>query len=108
MVGQKLWDLSRTHQVLCVTHLPQVAAYADLHLLVSKAVRGDRSESSVQPLADEERVAELAAMLAGPQPSRAALTSARELVEQAAARKAVSGDAGEPVPLRQGALGLSG
>ena len=63
IVGQKLSTLARTHQVLCVTHLPQIAAYADKHLLVTKIVVGDRTVSQLHTLKGEERVAELAAML---------------------------------------------
>jgi DNA repair protein RecN (Recombination protein N) len=83
VVGRKLWELSRTHQVLCVTHLPQVAAYADAHLLVSKQERDGLTRSQVQALAAHDRVAELAAMLAGPQPTAAAQRSAEELLERA-------------------------
>ncbi|SRR5579884_1189375 len=98
VVGQKLWELSRTHQVLCVTHLPQVAAFADQHLLVSKQQRGGRNQTQVQPLEGEERIAELAAMLAGPQPSLSALASARELIDRAAALKRGQAAAAAPSP----------
>ncbi|NIV36339.1 MAG: DNA repair protein RecN, partial [Anaerolineae bacterium] len=70
VVGQKLWDLTvgdgekaRNHQVLCVTHLPQLAVYSDLHFHVRKGVVGDRTITSVQPLDSEEREEELAGML---------------------------------------------
>ena len=91
VVGRKLWALARTHQVLCVTHLPQVAAYADSHLLVSKQVRDGKSQTQVARLEAEARVAELAAMLAGPQPSESALRNARELLDRARAEKDRSG-----------------
>jgi DNA repair protein RecN (Recombination protein N) len=70
VVGQKLWDLTisdgekaRNHQVLCVTHLPQLASYGDLHFHVRKGVVGDRTVTSVLPLDSEEREEELAGML---------------------------------------------
>jgi DNA repair protein RecN (Recombination protein N) len=62
-VGRKLWGLSADHQVLCVTHLAQLAGYGDLHLKVSKTMRGDRTATSVRPLTDPERVIEIAEML---------------------------------------------
>lgn len=90
VVGQKLWGLAAHHQVLCVTHLPQVAAYADLHLVVSKRVEGERSRTRVAPVEDEERLSEIAAMLAGA-PSGAARENARELLERSAAWKSRAG-----------------
>ncbi|MBX5488737.1 MAG: DNA repair protein RecN, partial [Mycolicibacterium hassiacum] len=66
-IGRRLAKLARTHQVIVVTHLPQVAAYADVHLVVDSGGRDGRKHaaSRVRRLADEERVAELARMLAG-------------------------------------------
>jgi len=70
VVGQKLWGLTvsdggkvRRHQVLCVTHLPQLACYGDLHLQVSKGVVADRTVTSVRALEGQEREQEIAAML---------------------------------------------
>ncbi len=85
VVGQKLWNLTlgdggkgRSHQVLCVTHLPQLASCADLHFQVRKGVVGDRTVTSVHPLTGEELELELAGMLgAVTEQTRA---SARELV----------------------------
>jgi DNA repair protein RecN (Recombination protein N) len=65
IVGQKLWSLSESHQVLCVTHLPQLAAFGDQHLRVEKIVTGDRTVTQVQPLSTAERVTEMAQMLGG-------------------------------------------
>jgi DNA repair protein RecN (Recombination protein N) len=82
VVGQKLWSVaSAGHQVLCVTHMPQVAAFADHHYLVAK----DRT-ARVSQLQGEPRVEELAAMLAG-QASASAVKSARELLSRAGAFK---------------------
>jgi DNA repair protein RecN (Recombination protein N) len=63
IVGQKLWNLSDGHQVLCVTHLAQLAGFADVHFKVSKGARGDRVVTSITPLDDKARVDELAEML---------------------------------------------
>ena len=64
-LGERLHALSRFHQVLCVTHLPQVAAWADAHVVVGKRVEGARTTTEVRVLAGHERAAELAAMLTG-------------------------------------------
>ena len=82
-IGRRLTRLARTHQVIVVTHLPQVAAYADVHLVVDG---GGRDETSVvRRVEDDERVAELARMLAGLGESDTARAHARELLETAAA-----------------------
>jgi DNA repair protein RecN (Recombination protein N) len=62
-VGQKLWNLSETHQVLCVTHLAQLAGYGDAHYKVTKGARADRVVTAITPLDDKGRVDELAEML---------------------------------------------
>jgi DNA repair protein RecN (Recombination protein N) len=63
VVGEKLWSLALNHQVLVVTHLAQLASYADRHYRVSKVIQGDRTITQVTPLESESRVTELAAML---------------------------------------------
>lgn len=67
-VGQKLWGLCDRHQVLCVTHLPQVAAYGDAHFRVVKRVEDGRTLTRVEAIADESRVEELTQMLGTPTP----------------------------------------
>ena len=85
-VGRSLWTLARRHQVLCVTHLPQIAAHADAHFRIAKREREGRTVTEVVRLDDEaERVAELAQMLGGPEGSDASTAGARELLERAAA-----------------------
>lgn len=80
-IGRRLARLAETHQVIVVTHLPQVAAYADVHLVVDS---GGRSKASgVRRLDDEDRVAELARMLAGLGESDSGRAHARELLEAA-------------------------
>ena len=82
-IGRRLARLARTHQVIVVTHLPQVAAYADTHLVVETA--GDAGE--VRRLDDDQRVVELARMLAGLGESDTARAHARELLEAANAER---------------------
>ncbi|MGB9885890.1 MAG: DNA repair protein RecN [Moorellales bacterium] len=80
-VGEKLRELSRWHQVICVTHAPQIAAYADRHFVISKEETEGRTVTRVQELDWDGRVAELARMLAG-RVDEAALSHARRLLEQ--------------------------
>lgn len=82
-VGRTLWSLARRHQVLCVTHLPQIAAHADAHFAIHKTVTGGRTVTEVRRLDHEGRVAELAAMIGGAAGGPAAVASARELLERA-------------------------
>ncbi len=63
VVGRKLWGLTRGHQVLCVTHLPQIAAFGDAHYKVTKSVVGRRTVASVEDLVSDSRTEELAQML---------------------------------------------
>jgi DNA repair protein RecN (Recombination protein N) len=79
IVGDKLARLAEHHQVICISHLPQIAARADRHLNVSKSVAGGRTRVAIGELRGEERVNELAAMLGGI--SEATLQSARELLD---------------------------
>jgi DNA repair protein RecN (Recombination protein N) len=87
-IGRRLARLARTSQVLVVTHLPQVAAFADRHLAVAKSDDGQVTESGVVHLDDEGRVRELARMLAGQEESDSARAHAEELL--AAAREDVA------------------
>ena len=77
--AEKLKELSRTHQVICITHLPQIAAEADSHFLIEKKVAGESTISGVRQLGDEESVKELAKMISGSEVTQAALEHAREL-----------------------------
>lgn len=80
-IGRRLARLARTHQVIVVTHLPQVAAYADVHLVVHAA--GPKGTSVVRRVSTDERVAELARMLAGLGESDSGRAHARELLDAA-------------------------
>jgi DNA repair protein RecN (Recombination protein N) len=80
-IGRRLARLARSSQVIVVTHLPQVAAYADIHLVVDSA--GANKASGVRKLGDDDRVAELARMLAGLGDSDSGRAHARELLSAA-------------------------
>jgi DNA repair protein RecN (Recombination protein N) len=83
-IGRSLWTLARRHQVLCVTHLPQIAAHADAHFQITKRERGGRTITEVTELDREGRIVELGQMLGGAG-GTAALASARELLDRAEA-----------------------
>ncbi len=81
-VGKLLHQLGQSHQILCVTHLPQVAAQGNHHLKVSKSQAGEKTVSQVQPLGRVERVEEVARMLGGATITDTTRRHARELLEQ--------------------------
>lgn len=83
VVGLKLWQLGRSHQVLCITHLPQLAAFGDQHFQVQKVVRDGRTTTQVRRLEGEERLLELAGMLG--EVSEGTLRSASDLLQSARA-----------------------
>jgi DNA repair protein RecN (Recombination protein N) len=92
VVGRKLWGLTQAdglqHQVLCVTHLPQIAGYADTHLRVEKGVSEQRTTTNVHSLDGDSRVEELALMLGAP--SEGTRRSAQEILEEAAAARSAT------------------
>jgi DNA repair protein RecN (Recombination protein N) len=84
VVGEELRTVARHHQVLCITHLPQIAAAGDRHYWVTKEIVDSRSVTRVHHLGPEERLAEITRMLGAPENSGAALAHAKELLENAA------------------------
>jgi len=82
MIGRRLRELARRHQVLCVTHLAQIAGFADHHYLVSKSEAGGRTAAGVELLGRKERIREIARMLSGQKLTPEALRHAEKLVEQ--------------------------
>ena len=87
IIGRKLWALARNRQVICVTHLPQIAAFGDAHYNVHKDGSGTRTLSMLKTLQGESRINELAVMLGGPQYTETSLNDARELMQKAEAWK---------------------
>jgi DNA repair protein RecN (Recombination protein N) len=81
VVGRKLSDLAHSHQIICITHLPQIAKFATHHFKISKHIRNERTLTTIQPLKGEERVQELARMLGGESITEATLNHAREMLE---------------------------
>ena len=80
-VGNKLKDLSRGQQVICITHLPQIAAFADQHFLIEKSERSGRTRTGVRSMGEGERVEEIARMLSGASLTEASRTHARQMIE---------------------------
>jgi DNA repair protein RecN (Recombination protein N) len=85
VVGEKLWNLARNHQVMCVTHLPQLASFGDQHFHVRKLVNDGRTMTEVENLDDNGRIVELAQMSGSVSESN--LNAARELLVQAKQRQ---------------------
>lgn len=83
VVGEKLWAMSDRHQVICITHLPQVAAFGDAHYTIVKRVEAGRTHSTVTPLGQDERVDEVAAMLDGTPVTAASRETARTMLQRA-------------------------
>ena len=90
-IGRRLARLAASHQVIVVTHLAQVAAFADRHLVVDKSARGGVTRSDVRMVADKDRVVELARMLAGMDSTETGRAHAEELLAVAEADKAAGG-----------------
>ncbi|MEE9167016.1 MAG: DNA repair protein RecN [Candidatus Neomarinimicrobiota bacterium] len=84
LVGKKLRKLSRSHQIICITHLQQIASQGDHHFRVFKTQKGDRTITKVKVLSQEERVEEIARMIAGEQITDLSLEHAREFLDEAA------------------------
>jgi DNA repair protein RecN (Recombination protein N) len=81
-VGAKLSEVARSHQVVCITHLPQIAASADNHIRVTKEAEGERMVTRAASLDEEERVKEIATLLDGRKLSEISLQHARELLKR--------------------------
>jgi len=80
-VGRKLKTLARRQQVVCITHLPQIAAFADQHFLIEKAEKGGRTRTSVRRMEEGERAQEIARMLSGAKLTESSVEHARSLLK---------------------------
>jgi DNA repair protein RecN (Recombination protein N) len=83
-VGQKLKALSRAQQVLCVTHLPQIAAFADQHFLIEKQEKQKRTQTSIRLLTPKERAEEIARMISGATVTETSLRHAEQMLKSSA------------------------
>jgi DNA repair protein RecN (Recombination protein N) len=83
IIGSKLRELSRHHQVLCITHLPQIASFAERHLTVRKAVKDKQTQTTVRVMEGDERIEELAEMIGGQRITDTTRAQARELLDSA-------------------------
>lgn len=82
-VADKLNVISRTHQVICITHLPQIASYADTHFCISKSSTDNSTSTSVKPLDSKERISEIARMLGGKKLTELTIKHAEEMLRMA-------------------------
>lgn len=79
-VGERMHDLAQYHQIIAITHLPQIAALADVHFEAHKEVSGGRTRTDIRRVEPDEHVARVASLISGPDVTEAALESARELM----------------------------
>ena len=87
MVAEKISAIGRKRQVICITHLPQIAAYADHHYLIEKNVIGSKTVTNIRKLNKEEEISELARLVGGTQITQAVINNAKEMKELAAKGK---------------------
>jgi DNA repair protein RecN (Recombination protein N) len=80
-VGKKLKDLARTNQVLCVTHLPQIATFADHHYRIEKKESSGRTKTSIRNITGDERTEEVARMLSGAKVTESSLKHAEQMIK---------------------------
>lgn len=84
IVGKKLKQIARKHQIICITHLPQIASYSEHHYLITKAEKNGRTLSNVIPLDNQEKIQEIARLLGGMNITETTLRNAEELIIQSA------------------------
>ena len=80
-VSEKMAVISKNHQLLCITHLPQIAAMADNHFIIEKTVKRDKTITSVRELSKEAQIEEIARMLGGVSITETTLQNARDMKE---------------------------
>lgn len=81
VVGKKMFEISRKKQVICITHLPQIASYATLHYSVGKEIKGNKTETYIKRLDKKERILEIAKLLSGEKVTDSSIKAASELIE---------------------------
>lgn len=83
VVGKKMREISEHHQIICITHLPQIAAYGDDNYLIKKSIEDARTHTDIERLDEDGKIHMLANMISGSPDSESAMTAARELIEAA-------------------------
>jgi DNA repair protein RecN (Recombination protein N) len=86
-VGEKMYQLSKTHQILCITHLPQIAVLSDYHYFVMKSVKDNKTFTKIKVLLKEEKELEICKMLAGDDVTEATLNNVKEMVKLSEIKK---------------------
>jgi DNA repair protein RecN (Recombination protein N) len=81
VVGKKLSSLARRHQIICITHLPQIAKFGDYHFSISKHVSRGRTKTTINRLNEKERIKEIARMLGGEKITRVTIDHAHEMLD---------------------------
>ena len=89
-VAEKMALIGKSHQIICITHLPQIAAMADHHFLIEKTTQQEKTITTVKPLNEEESAHEIARLIGGAKMTQATWTAAKELKEQADAWKKIN------------------
>jgi DNA repair protein RecN (Recombination protein N) len=82
VVGRKLSELAQHHQIICITHLPQIAKFGEHHFSISKQVADGRTKTAIEPLGEKDRYREIARMLGGEKITATTLEHARELLQK--------------------------
>ena len=80
-VGYRLKELAKTHQIICITHLPQIASLGDVHFAVEKVTHDNRTTTVVKKLTQDERIVEIAKLIGGKKVTEVNLKSAEELLK---------------------------
>jgi DNA repair protein RecN (Recombination protein N) len=83
IIGEKLKMVSQSHQVICITHLPQIASYADQHLKVDKFAKNDKTFVNIEELSTKTRLEEIAEMIRGTEKTNITRKQAKEMIDDA-------------------------
>ena len=83
IVGKQMWELSKNHQILAITHLPQIASMADTNYFIKKEVKDDKTFTSFTKLNEEEKVEELVRIISGENTSENAIMYVKDMIENA-------------------------
>ena len=86
-VGEKMYEVATKHQVLCITHLPQIAALSDCHYFVSKKIENNKTFTQIKILTKEEKINEIAKMTSGDELSNVTIENASEMVKFATIKR---------------------